>query len=110
MILLTKSEVSALRIQTLAQNKILNIAPRPLASHAGVFRGVRFSSHPGEGCKTSSPKNACGRGYSAHRKRPEREMYVNKAKTDSVHKGENHTKVISSPPKRKEMMEIWASE
>ena len=26
-----------------------------------------------------------------------------------VNKGENHTKVISSPPKRKEMMEISVS-
>ena len=36
-----------------------------VASHAGVFRGVRFSSLPcGEGWKTSSPKNACLGGYS----------------------------------------------
>ena len=37
-----------------------------LASHAGVFRGARFSSLvflPGEGRNTSSPKNACVGGY-----------------------------------------------
>ena len=32
-----------------------------LASHAGAFRGTRFSS--GAGWKTSSPKNACVGGY-----------------------------------------------
>ena len=36
-----------------------------VASHAGVFRGVRLSSIPtnGEGPNTSSPKNACVGGY-----------------------------------------------
>ena len=33
-----------------------------------------------------------------------------KQSENRVHKGENHTKVISSPPKGKEMMEISASE
>ena len=32
-----------------------------LACHAGVFRGARISC--GEGRNTSSPKNACGGGY-----------------------------------------------
>ena len=36
-----------------------NLAGPGLASHAGVFRGVRFSALPGEGWKTSFPKNAC---------------------------------------------------
>ena len=33
-----------------------------------------------------------------------------KQSENRVNKGENHTKVISSPPKRKEMVEISASE
>ena len=37
------------------------IAACRLASHAGVFRGARFSC--GKGWKTSSPKNACVGGY-----------------------------------------------
>ena len=35
-ILLTRSEVSALRIETLAKNKILNIAPRATVSDSNV--------------------------------------------------------------------------
>ena len=70
-ILLTRPEVSALRIQTLAKNKILNIATRATISDKNVK------------CKQSENR---------------------------VNKGENHTKVISSPLKRKEMMEISASE
>ena len=70
-LLLTRSEVSALRIRTLAKNKILNIATRATVSDKNVK------------CKQSD---------------------------NLVNKGENHTKVISSPPKRKEMMEISASE
>ena len=34
-----------------------------LASHAGVFRGARFSSLPTNGMKMSSPKNAYVGGY-----------------------------------------------
>ena len=67
-ILLARPEVSALRISTLAKNKILNIAPRAIVSHVK--------------CKQSETR---------------------------VNKGEDHTKVISSPPKRKEMMEISVS-
>ena len=69
-ILLTRPEVSALRIETLAKNRILNIAPRA----------------------TVSDKNM-------------------KCKQSENHAGnrENHTKVISSSPKRKEMMEISVS-
>ena len=69
-ILLTRPEVSALRIQTLAKNKILNIAPRATVRDKNVKR---------------------------------------KQSRNRLNKGENHTKVISSPPKRKEMMEIWVS-
>ena len=65
-ILLTRPEVSALRIQTLAKNKILNIAPRATVRDKNVKR---------------------------------------KQSRNRLNKGENHTKVISSPPKRKEMME-----
>ena len=36
---------------------------RSVASHAGVFRGARISSHPTEGRNTSSPKKACVGGY-----------------------------------------------
>ena len=70
-ILLTISEVSALRIKTLAKNKILNIATRDTISDKNVK------------CRQSGNR---------------------------VNKEENHTKVISSPPKRKEMMGISASE
>ena len=70
MILLTRAEVSALRIYTLAKNKILRIASRATISDKNVK------------CKQS-------------RKR--------------VNKVENHTKVISSPLKRKEMMEFSIS-
>ena len=70
MILLTRSEVSALRIETLAKNKILNIAPRATVSDKNMK------------CKVSENR---------------------------ANNGENHTKVISSPPKRKEMMEISVS-
>ena len=66
-ILLARPEVSALRISTLAKNKILNRGPRAIVSDKIVK------------CKQSETR---------------------------VNKGENHTKVISSPPKRKEMMEI----
>ena len=69
-ILLTRPEVSALRIETLAKNKILNIAPRATVSDNNVK------------CKQSENR---------------------------ANNGENHTKVISSPPKRKEMMEISVS-
>ena len=69
-ILLARPEVSALRISTLAKNKILNTAPRAIVSDKNVK------------CKQSETR---------------------------VNKGENHTKVISSPPKRKEMMEISVS-
>ena len=69
--LLTRPEVSALRIETLAKNEILNIAPRATVSNMNVK------------CKQSENR---------------------------VNKGENHTKDISSSPKRKEMMENSASE
>ena len=69
-ILLTRPEVSALRIKTLAKNKILNIAPRATVSDKNVI------------CKQSENRG---------------------------NKGENHTKVISSPPKHKEIMEIPVS-
>ena len=69
--LLTRPEVSALKIETLAKNEILNIAPRATESNMNVK------------CKKSENR---------------------------VNKGENHTKVISSSPKRKEMMENSASE
>ena len=69
-ILLTRPEVSALRIETLAKNKILNIAPRATVSDKKMK------------CKVSENR---------------------------ANNGENHTKVISSPPKRKEMMEISVS-
>ena len=69
-ILLARPEVSALRISTLAKNKILNIAPRATVSDKNVK------------CKESETR---------------------------VNKGENHTKVISGPAKRKEMMEISVS-
>ena len=69
--LLTRPEVSVLRIETLAKNEILNIAPRATVSNMNVK------------CKQSENR---------------------------VNKGENHTKVISSSPKRKEMMENSASE
>ena len=69
-ILLTRPEVSALRIQTLAKSKILNIAPWARVSDKKVK------------CKQSRNR---------------------------VNKGENHIKVISSPPERKEMMEISVS-
>ena len=61
-IFLTRSEISALRIYTLAKNKILNRATRATVSDKNVK------------CKQSEKR---------------------------VNKGENHTKVISSPPKRK---------
>ena len=70
-ILLTRPEVSALRIQTLAKNKILNIAPQATVSNKNVK------------CKQSENR---------------------------VNKEENHTKVIFGAPKRKEKMEISASE
>ena len=69
-ILLTRPEVSAMRIWTLAKNKILNIAPRATVS-------VKIVK-----CKQSGNR---------------------------VNKGQNHTKVISSPSKRKEMLEISVS-
>ena len=69
--LLTRPEVSALRIETLAKNEILNVAPWAAVSNMNVK------------CKQSENR---------------------------VNKGENHTKVISSSPKRKEMMENSASE
>ena len=65
--LLTRPEVSALRIETLAKNEILNIAPGATVSDKNVK------------CKQSR---------------------------NCVNKGEDHIKVISSPPTRKEMMEI----
>ena len=68
--LLTRPEVSALRIETLAKSKILNIAPRATVSD----NNVKF-----------------------------------KQSENRANDGENHTKVISSPPKRKEMMEISVS-
>ena len=67
---LTIPEVSALRIQTLAKNKILNIASQSTVSDKNMK------------CKQSENR---------------------------VNKGENHTKTISSPPKRKEIMEISVS-
>ena len=69
-ILLTRPEVSALRIQTLAKNKILNIAPRATVRDKNVKR---------------------------------------KQSRNRLNKGENHTKVISIPPKYKEIMEISVS-
>ena len=69
-IFLNRPEVSALRIETLAKNIILNIAPRAKVSDNNVK------------CKQSENR---------------------------ANNGENHTKVISSPPKRKEMMEISVS-
>ena len=68
--LLTRPEVSALRIETLAKSKILNIAPRATVSD----NNVKF-----------------------------------KQSENSANDGENHTKVISSPPKGKEMMEVSVS-
>ena len=67
---LTRPEVSALRIETLAKSKILNIAPRATVSD----NNVKF-----------------------------------KQSENRANDGENHTKVISSPPKHKEMMEISVS-
>ena len=69
-ILLTRPEVSALRIETLAKNRILNIAPRATVSDKNMK------------CKQSE---------------------------NHASNGENHTKVISSSPKPKEMMEISVS-
>ena len=69
-IVLTRTEVSALRIETIAKNKILNIAPRATVSDKNMK------------CKQSE---------------------------NNASKGENHTKVISSPPKGKEMMEVSVS-
>ena len=68
--LLTRPEVSALRIETLAKSKILNIAPRATVSDNNVK------------CKQSENR---------------------------ANDGENHTKVISSLPKSKEMMEVSVS-
>ena len=68
--LLTRPEVSALRIETLAKSKILNIAPRATVSD----NNVKF-----------------------------------KQSENRANDGENHTKVISSPPKSKEMMEVSVS-
>ena len=59
-ILLTRAEVSALRIETLAKNKILNVAPWATVSDKNVK------------CKQSE---------------------------NHANNGENHTKVISIPPK-----------
>ena len=59
--LLTRAEVSAVRIKTLAKNTILNIATGATVSDKNVK------------CKQSEKR---------------------------VNKGENHTKVISSPPKK----------
>ena len=69
-ILLTRTEVSALRIEKIAKNKILNIAPRATVSDNNVK------------CEQSENR---------------------------ANNGENHTKVISSPPKSKEMMEVSVS-
>ena len=69
-IVLTRTEVSALRIETIAKNKILNIAPRATVSDNNVK------------CEQSE----------------------NRANNE-----ENHTKVISSPPNGKEMMEVSVS-
>ena len=69
-ILLSRPEVSALRIWTLAKYKILNIAPR------ATIRDKKVK------CKQSR---------------------------NHVNKGQNHTKVISSPPKCKEILEISVS-
>ena len=68
--LLTRTEVSALRIEKIAKNKILNIAPRATVSDNNVK------------CEQSENR---------------------------ANNGENHTKVISSPPKSKEMMEVSVS-
>ena len=69
-ILLTRPEVSALRIETLAKNKILNIAPWATVSDKNMK------------CKQSENR---------------------------ANNRENHTKVISSPQKGKEMMEVSVS-
>ena len=69
-IVLTRTEVSALQIETIAKNKILNIAPRATVSDNNVK------------CEQSENR---------------------------ANNGENHTKVISSPPKGKEMMEVSVS-
>ena len=69
-ILLTRPEVSALWIETLAKNKILNIAPRATVSDKNMK------------CKQSENR---------------------------ANNRENHTKVISSPQKGKENMEVSVS-
>ena len=72
MILLTRLEVSALQIKTLANNKIFNRAPYATARDKNMKR-------------------------------------IRKQSESRLNKAENHTKVISSPPKRKEMMKIEVS-
>ena len=42
------------------------ISANIIASHAGVFRGARFSPLPREGWNTCSPKNAYVGGYQYH--------------------------------------------
>ena len=60
-ILLTRSEVSALRIETLAKNKILNIAPRATVSDKNVkYKQSENHANNGENHTKviSSPQNA----------------------------------------------------
>ena len=45
---------------------ITSISANIIASHAGVFRGARFSPIPREGWNKCSPKNACVGGYQYH--------------------------------------------